>query len=205
MKINNSICIGIALLLLSVTQAVNAERFGVPEIASENSFPVVLLETSLGDIKIELNRKRAPITVNNFLRYLTEGYYNGTVFHRVLSGFVVQGGSFHENLKERDVHAGIINESGNGLANNSYTIAMARYDEPHSATASFYFNVNENDALNPSSKRWGYTVFGMVVEGEDVIDKIAALPVHTDPVSGFENIPIKPVFLYKAVLLPAEF
>lgn len=202
MKIKYSI---VSILFLSMAQPVFAEKFGVPEIASDNSFPVVVLETSEGNIKIELNRKRAPVTVNNFLRYLTEGFYSGTVFHRVVSGFVVQGGGYFEKLKDRETHAGIINESGNGLANNSYTIAMARQEEPHSATSQFYFNLVDNDALNPSSKSWGYTVFGMVVEGEDVIDKIAVANVHTDPVSSFQNVPVKPVFIYKAVLLPAEF
>ena len=200
-----SVYIFVALLLLLPVQQLAAEQFGIPEIAPANTFPVVLLETSEGNIKVELNRQRAPLTVNNFLRYVTEGFYNGTVFHRVVAGFVVQGGGYFEPLKDRKTHAGIVNESGNGLANNSYTIAMARQSQPHSATSQFYFNLADNESLNPSSKRWGYAVFGMVIEGEDVIDKIAALEVHTDPVSSFENVPLKPVFLYKATLLPAEF
>ncbi len=195
----------VALSLWLSPQPLSAEQFGVPEIAADNSFPVVVLETSEGKIKIELNRQRAPVTVNNFLRYVTEGFYNGTVFHRVVADFVIQGGGYFESLSDRKTHAEIINESGNGLDNDIYTIAMARENPPHTATSQFYFNLVDNDKLNPSSKRWGYTVFGMVVEGDEVIAKIGASQVHTDPDSGFENVPIKPVFIYKAVLLPAEF
>lgn len=192
------------VLTVILVSPVNAAKFEVPEIEAENLFPVIVLETSAGTIKVELNRGRAPETANNFLRYVTEGFYNGTIFHRVMPGFVVQGGGYNEKLEERGpLHAVIINESGNGLGNDSYTIAMARENPPHTANSQFYFNLVDNDKLNPTSKRWGYAVFGLVIEGEEIIDKIAAVETHTDEATGFENVPIKPVYLYKAVLVPA--
>ncbi|MCF6262082.1 MAG: peptidylprolyl isomerase [Xanthomonadales bacterium] len=193
------------VLLMIVALPANAAKYEVPEIAAENLFPVVVLETSAGTIKVELNRGRAPETANNFLRYVTEGFYNGTVFHRVMPEFVVQGGGYNEKLEERGpLHAVIINESGNGLGNDSYTIAMARENPPHTANSQFYFNLVDNDKLNPSPKRWGYAVFGLVIEGEEIIDKIAMVKTHTDEDTGFENVPVKPVYLYKAFLVPAE-
>ncbi|MCF6225451.1 MAG: peptidylprolyl isomerase [Xanthomonadales bacterium] len=193
----------LVLLLLTALQ-LKAAKYEVPEVAAENLFPVVVLETSAGTIKVELNRGRAPETANNFLRYVTEGFYNGTIFHRVMPEFVVQGGGYNEKLEERGpLHAVIINESGNGLGNDSYTIAMARENPPHTANSQFYFNLVDNDKLNPSSKRWGYAVFGLVIEGEEIIDKIALVETHTDADTGFENVPVKPVYLYKAILVPA--
>jgi len=195
----------LTMMLWLMALPANAAKFEVPEIEPENLFPVVVLETSAGTIKVELNRGRAPETANNFLRYVTDGFYNGTVFHRVMPEFVVQGGGYNEKLEERGpLHAVIINESGNGLGNDSYTIAMARENSPHTANSQFYFNLVDNDKLNPTSKRWGYAVFGLVIEGEDIIDKIAAVETHTDEATTFENVPVKPVYLYKAFLVPAE-
>lgn len=203
-KNRHFLCAAIALLAFLST-AVLAAKYEVPEVAPDNLFPVVLLKTSMGDIKVELNRGRAPESANNFLRYVTEGFYNGTVFHRVIPEFVVQGGGYDENLKERGpLHGVIINESGNGLGNDSYTIAMARETPPHTANSQFYFNLVDNDKLNPSSKRWGYAVFGLVIEGEDVIDKIAAVKTHVDEATAYEDVPVKPVYIYKAVLIPAD-
>lgn len=201
---NRQLLFALILLLTLIAAPVFAAKYEVPEVATDNLFPVVLLKTSMGDIKVELNRGRAPESVNNFLRYVTEGFYNGTIFHRVIPEFVVQGGGYDENLKERGpLHDVIINESGNGLGNDSYTIAMARENPPHTANSQFYFNLVDNDKLNPSSKRWGYAVFGLVIEGEEVIDKIATVETQTDDATEYEDVPVKPVYLYKAVLLPA--
>jgi peptidyl-prolyl cis-trans isomerase A (cyclophilin A) len=170
------------------------------EVLAENYFPMVKLETSMGDIVVELNRMRAPASVNNFLRYVLDGHYDDTIFHRVMPDFVVQGGGYTEDFTEKPLHDPVINESGNGLANQVMTIAMARFDNPHSATSQFYFNLKNNDALNPSSKRWGYTVFGEVIEGQEVIEAIAAVETAYNPGLDAENVPVKPVTLIKATV-----
>lgn len=138
-------------------------------------FPKVEFETSQGKFTLELDARRAPITVSNFLNYVRNGHYDGTVFHRVISGFMVQGGGYDAKLAERQTANPIPNESGNGLSNGRGTIAMARTGNPHSATAQFFINVADNKQLDPSSRRWGYAVFGQVVEGMETVDKIAAL------------------------------
>ena len=122
------------------------------EVIPENMFPNVRLETSMGDIIVELDRLRAPVSSNNFLRYALAGKYDNTIFHRVMPGFVVQGGGYTESLEERELYAPIINESGNGLRNMPMTIAMARFDDPHSATNQFYFNLAANSSLDPNPK-----------------------------------------------------
>lgn len=161
-------------------------------------FPVVEIETSKGTITVELNRNRAPATVNNFLRYVEEGHYDNTLFHRVMAGFVVQGGGYTPEFEERPVHEPIINESGNGLQNNKGTIAMARFNDPHTATSQFYFNMNNNDSLNPNARSWGYAVFGDVIGGMEVLEAIAA--VATDYSAGLDapDVPVTPVLLIKA-------
>jgi cyclophilin family peptidyl-prolyl cis-trans isomerase len=139
----------------------------------------VLMETSLGSITLELDADKAPKTVNNFLRYVDEGFYNGTIFHRVIYDFMIQGGGFTKQFKKKKTHAAIRNEADNGLKNNKGTIAMARTSDPHSATAQFFINHKNNDFLNFRSKDfkgWGYAVFGRVTKGMDVVDKIAEQP-----------------------------
>ncbi len=138
--------------------------------------PRVIIETSHGKIVLELNKSKAPVSVENFLRYVNEGFYDNTIFHRVISNFMVQGGGFTKNLQKKEVHDAIQNEANNGLKNERGSIAMARTSAPHSATAQFFINVVDNDFLNhsaPTSRGWGYAVFGKIVEGIEVADKIS--------------------------------
>ncbi|WP_049126321.1 peptidylprolyl isomerase, partial [Burkholderia cenocepacia] len=142
---------------------------------------MVELHTNHGVIKLELDAAKAPKTVENFLNYVKKGHYDGTVFHRVINGFMIQGGGFEPGLKQKPTDAPIDNEANNGLKNDNYTIAMARTNDPHSATAQFFINVNDNDFLNhssPTPQGWGYAVFGKVVEGQDVVDT-ASSPAAT--------------------------
>ena len=122
-----------------------------PELIPDNLFPTIKLETSMGDIEVELNRQRSPQTANNFLRYVLEGEYDGTIFHRVMQDFVVQGGGYTKDIEEKTLYENVINESGNGLKNTRGSIAMARFKDPHSATRQFYFNMSDNTSLDPSS------------------------------------------------------
>ncbi|MEU1782848.1 peptidylprolyl isomerase [Streptomyces abikoensis] len=142
----------------------------------------VRLKTNHGDIVLELNEEKAPKTVENFLAYVDAGHYDGTIFHRVIPGFMVQGGGFKPGMDQKPTKAPIDNEADNGLKNTMYTVAMARTNDPHSATAQFFINVNDNDFLNFTSKSpngWGYAVFGQVVEGQDVVDNIKAVRTGT--------------------------
>jgi peptidyl-prolyl cis-trans isomerase A (cyclophilin A) len=170
-------------------------------VMPDNLFPVVRLETSLGDITVELDRKRAPITTNNFLRYVVAGQYDNTIFHRVMAGFVVQGGGYTETIEERELFPPIFNESGNGLQNLPMTIAMARFDDPHSATSQFYFNLAANASLDPSPKRWGYAVFGQVISGQDVVQAIASVDTGYHELLDAENVPLVPVKLLSASVM----
>ena len=141
--------------------------------------PMVRLKTSAGDIVLELDAEKAPVTVKNFLQYVESGFYSGTIFHRVISNFMIQGGGFDTKGHQKETRAPIENEAANGLKNDIYTIAMARTGDPHSATAQFFINATNNDFLNftaPNPRGFGYAVFGKVVEGTDVVDKIRAVP-----------------------------
>lgn len=143
---------------------------------------MVKLHTNHGIITIELDAERAPETVRNFLAYVESGHYANTVFHRVISGFMVQGGGFEPGMKQKPTQPPVKNEADNGLKNNRYTLAMARTSDPHSASAQFFINVSDNDFLNhsaPTPQGWGYCVFGRVVEGQDVVDKITAVKTGT--------------------------
>ncbi len=171
------------------------------EVMPENLFPVVRLQTTMGEIVVELDRKRAPLTANNFLRYVIGGHYDNTIFHRVMPGFVVQGGGYTEAIEERDLFPPIVNESGNGLTNSPMTIAMARYDDPHSATSQFYFNLAENSSLDPNSRSWGYAVFGVVVSGQDVVEAIAAVKTGYHKGLDAENVPLVPVKIVSAAVV----
>jgi cyclophilin family peptidyl-prolyl cis-trans isomerase len=132
----------------------------------------VRVVTSLGNFVIELNPERAPLTVAHFLKYVDQGQYTGTIFHRVIANFVIQGGGYDENYKLKPAPAKVVNESGNGLGNQRGTVGMARTGEPHGGDCQFYVNLNDNSALDPNQSRWGYAVFGRVVEGMDVVDRI---------------------------------
>jgi cyclophilin family peptidyl-prolyl cis-trans isomerase len=183
-----------AVFLLSCGFALAAEP------AKKGGNPVVLLETSMGNIKVELYPDKAPITVKNFLTYVQEGHYDGLVFHRVIRGFMVQGGGFTPDMKEkRPAHPPIKNEAGNGLKNERGTVAMARTGVVDSATAQFFINVVNNDFLNhanESPQGFGYAVFGKVIEGMDVVDKIRSVP--TGKAGMFSDVPKEPVKILKA-------
>lgn len=160
---------------------------------------MVRLKTSAGDIVLELDQEKAPVTVKNFLGYVESGFYNGTIFHRVISNFMIQGGGFEPNGKQKPTRAPIENEAANGLKNDVYTIAMARTGDPHSATAQFFINVKNNDFLNftaPNPRGFGYAVFGKVVEGQDVVDKIKAVP--TSSRMGMGDWPVEDVVILSA-------
>ena len=171
-------------------------------VTSMSTNPRVKMTTSLGDIVITLDAAKAPKTVANFLAYVNDGFYNGTIFHRVIDGFMVQGGGFEPGLKQKPTKANVENEANNGLKNNKYTLAMARTSDPHSATAQFFINVANNDFLNhtaPTAQGWGYAVFGEVTEGKDIVDKMRAVATAN---SGFhQNVPTTDLVITKAVVL----
>ncbi len=160
---------------------------------------MIRLTTNHGAITLELNAEKAPKTVANFLAYVASGHYDGTIFHRVINGFMIQGGGMSAGMKEKDTGAPIENEAANGLKNDRGTIAMARTSDPHSATAQFFINVADNDFLNhraPSGQGWGYCVFGRVVEGMDVVDKIKG--VKTGNKGFHQDVPAEDVVIEKA-------
>lgn len=159
---------------------------------------MIRFTTNMGVFDVELNEAAAPKTCENFLSYVRSGFYNGTIFQRVISGFMIQGGGFEPGLKQKQTKAPIENEANNGLKNDKYTIAMARTNEPHSATSQFFINVADNDFLNhtsPTSRGWGYAVFGKVVSGTDVIDAIAR--VRTASRSWYGDVPVEDVVMEK--------
>ena len=162
--------------------------------AGEGKNPVVLMSTSLGDIKIELNEAKAPVTVKNFLAYVNSKFYDGTIFHRVIPGFMIQGGGFDKDMKQKPTNAPIKNEADNGLKNDVGTIAMARTGDPNSATAQFFINVVDNAGLNrPKPDGFGYAVFGKVIDGMDVVHKIEH--VKTTTKMPYQNVPVETVVI----------
>jgi cyclophilin family peptidyl-prolyl cis-trans isomerase len=160
---------------------------------------LVQFETSAGSFIVQLDPERAPLSVENFLKYVDEGFYAGTIFHRVVSGFVVQGGGYNRDLKLKAPHPGVPNESGNGLSNRRGTIAMARTGTPHSGDSQFYINLADNVPLDPKPTRWGYAVFGEVIQGMEVIDDIG----HrlTSVQGGMSDVPVEAVTIQKASFL----
>ena len=183
------------VLALAVSTALLAsEAFGADEAP-----PTVRMTTSFGVIEIELDPMRAPKTTANFLAYVDRGFYDGTIFHRVIPGFMIQGGGFTGEMRQKPTQAPIQNEAANGLKNDKYTVAMARTNDPHSATAQFFINVADNDFLNhtqPSGQGWGYAVFGTVTEGTDVVDRIAA--VSTSSKGMHQDVPVENVVIESA-------
>ena len=174
--------------------------FSVAPLASAQEAPKVKLATSMGDIVVQLNPEKAPKTVANFLQYVREKHYNGTIFHRVIDGFMIQGGGFTPDMAQKPMHAPIPLEASNGLKNDKYTIAMARTGAPDSATAQFFINVKDNAMLNaPQPDGHGYAVFGKVVEGTDVVDKIRA--VATSNKGPYQNVPNTPVTINSATVV----
>jgi len=163
--------------------------------------PQVLIKTSMGEIKLELDADKAPLSVENFLRYVDEGFYDGTIFHRVINGFMIQGGGFEADMQRKRPHAPIKNEAKNGLKNKRGTIAMARTNEPHSATAQFFINHVDNDNLDyPSFDGWGYAVFGRVTGSMEVVDKIA--DAYTTTRRGMRNGPEKEITIENITRIP---
>ena len=164
--------------------------------------PHVKLQTNFGDMVIELYQEKAPKTVANFLKYTQEGFYDGTIFHRVINNFMIQGGGFEADMKQKPTHDPIENEANNGLKNDKYTLAMARTSDPHSATAQFFINVADNDFLNhsaPTVQGWGYCVFGQVVDGMDVVNRIKG--VATTMRAGHQDVPSEDVIIEKAEIV----
>jgi cyclophilin family peptidyl-prolyl cis-trans isomerase len=181
------------LLLLLILSA------SAPAALADN--PRVRVETSAGSFIVQLDAERAPLTVANFLRYVNDGFYEGTIFHRVVNGFVIQGGGFDADMKLKPPRAPVVNEAGNGLSNHRGTLAMARTAEPHSADAQFYINLADNLALDPKPTRWGYAVFGRVIEGLEVVDEIGHRATTTR--NSMPDVPAEPVVIRKVAVLTA--
>ena len=162
----------------------------------------ILMTTTVGPMTLELDADNAPKTVENFLSYVSSGFYDGTVFHRVINNFMVQGGGFTADMQQKATQAPIENEANNGLKNARGTIAMARTQDPHSATAQFFINVQDNDFLNHTGENmqgWGYAVFGKVTEGEDVLDKIRC--VQTGSQAGHQDVPVEPIIIESVTVI----
>ena len=180
-----------SLLILAATLAL-----GSAGSAAAADAPQVLLKTSMGDITLELNQEKAPKSVTNFLQYVKSGHYNGTIFHRVIGSFMIQGGGFDASMKQKPTNPPIENEASNGLKNEPYSVAMARTSNPNSATAQFFINVKNNGFLNyPGQDGAGYAVFGKVIKGTEVVDKIK--DVQTGP----GDVPVKPVVIESASIV----
>ena len=163
---------------------------------------MVKLKTNHGEILLELNSEKAPQTVENFLQYVRDGFFSNTLFHRVIDGFMIQGGGLEADMRQKTTRAPVKNEADNGLKNDAYTIAMARTSDPHSATAQFFINVANNDFLNfsaPTPHGWGYCVFGKVVEGQDIVDKIKK--VRTGSRAGHQDVPVENVIIESAEIV----
>ena len=183
------------LLCFNTLAATNSQHS-----AKKGKHSMVKLHTNHGDITIELDTEKAPISAKNFLDYANSGFYDGTIFHRVIGNFMLQGGGFEPGMKQKPTKAPIQNEAANGLKNDNYTVAMARTGAPHSATAQFFINVKDNDFLNyPGQDGWGYAVFGKVVNGKEVVDAIRK--VKTGNRSGFQDVPLEDVIITKAEVI----
>jgi peptidyl-prolyl cis-trans isomerase A (cyclophilin A) len=193
------------LFALSLTVLASGQAKKGQTAAASVKHPIVLMETTMGTIKVEVFPDKAPVTAKNFLDYVTSGFYDGTIFHRVDPTFVIQGGGYLENMAPKQTRLPIKNESKNGLKNLRGTLSMARYDDPDSATSQFFINLKDNSNLDPANSAggWGYAVFAKVVEGMDVVDKIAAVKTGTKNVFGtaFANFPLQPVVLKSAKVL----
>ena len=188
------------MLLKRISRFAAGLMLALATLASQAA-PSVEMQTSMGMIVIELDSEKAPISVKNFLQYAKDGYYNGTIFHRVIDGFMIQGGGFTKDMGEKPTGTQIPNEAKNGLKNTRGTIAMARRAEPHSATAQFFINHKDNSALDyPSRDGWGYAVFGKVTQGLEVVDKIAK--VRTGNRGMFQDVPVEPVVIQSVKVTP---
>jgi cyclophilin family peptidyl-prolyl cis-trans isomerase len=194
------------LAVAAVPAGAHAQATGKPAGCAaylKGSAPMkVKLTTSMGAITVELNKEKAPVSAENFAKYVDSGHYDGTIFHRVIDGFMIQGGGFTKDMQQKPTLAPIKNEAANGLKNDIYTLAMARTGVRDSATAQFFINVKANDFLNyrdESPQGWGYAVFGKVIEGQDVVDKIRKVPTGNSGMH--QNVPLEPVVIEKAECL----
>ena len=186
--------------LLAAASIAAAALIGAAPALAQDAAPKVKLTTSMGEIVVQLDPAKAPKTVENFLNYVKDKHYDGTIFHRVMNGFMIQGGGFTADMQQKATKPPIPLEANNGLKNDTYTIAMARTGNPNSATSQFFINVKNNDSLNaPSPDGYGYAVFGKVVSGNDVVDKIKA--VATGNKGGHQNVPTTPVVIESATLV----
>lgn len=189
------IFIGAILMMLSLFLST-----GSILAASQEKKPEVRLETNYGDIVVQLETRKAPITTANFIQYVKSGHYDNTVFHRVIKDFMIQGGGMTSDMKEKHTQPPIKNEANNGLKNRKYTIAMARTSEPNTATSQFFINTKDNTFLDfKGPENWGYAVFGKVIQGQDVVDKIEA--VRTGVKARYEDVPLEPVIIKKAEVI----
>lgn len=204
----------LAILAMLFVSACSAENIAIESTPQESSAIIeetivttaaestsVIFETTAGNFTIELNAEKAPLTVANFLQYVESGFYNGTIFHRVIGNFMIQGGGFTAEMTKKSTRQPIINEADNGLTNNIGTIAMARTNAPHSATSQFFINVADNGPLNHKAKNsrgWGYAVFGQVTEGLSVIEAIKAVP--TGRMAGHQNVPLEAVIIERVLI-----
>ena len=192
-------CLGYLLLLLSAACFVNGCREEQKsQMEDAKMAKTVKLQTSAGDIVIELNREAAPVTVENFIDYVQADFYNGTIFHRVINGFMIQGGGFGDDMRRKETQSPIVNEASNGLKNDRGAIAMARTNNPDSATSQFFINLAGNNNLDYSVNNPGYTVFGKVTDGMEVVDAIAK--VKTTTASGMSDVPAEPVEIQAATI-----
>jgi peptidyl-prolyl cis-trans isomerase B (cyclophilin B) len=185
-------------ILPVTTSAADSAKTSVCK-STERNRPMVKLHTNFGVITLELDAEKAPISVANFLDYAKSGFYDGTIFHRVIDNFMIQGGGFEKGMKQKTTKAPIKNEASNKVTNDLYTVAMARTSDPHSATAQFFINIKDNTFLNFTSETpqgWGYAVFGKVVEGKDIVDKIRAVPTGNKGMH--QNVPLEDVVIEKA-------
>ncbi|ARJ41581.1 peptidylprolyl isomerase A [Pantoea alhagi] len=185
--------------LTAVAALLALSTFSAPTFAAQGDTHV-LLTTSAGNIELELNNQKAPVSVKNFIDYVNNGFYNNTTFHRVIPGFMIQGGGFLTDMQQKPTNAPIKNEADNGLRNTRGTIAMARTAEKDSATSQFFINVADNAFLDHGQRDFGYAVFGKVVKGMDVADKISQVP--TKNIGPYQNVPSKPVVILSAKVLP---
>lgn len=186
--------------MLFLSTAVLAQQPRGEFIQPDNLYPKVKIVTNLGEFVVELDRARAPITVNNFLSYVAAKRYDNTVFHRLEHEFVLQGGGYTEKMESVEEFPEIINESGNGLKNELGSISMARQYAPHSATSQFFINLADNNSLNPG-RNWGYAVFGSIVEGDDILEKLESIETDTSPELGWPNFPTTTITIKSAQIV----
>jgi cyclophilin family peptidyl-prolyl cis-trans isomerase len=190
------LCVGLLTALVSPGFCADPPAASAAPASKPAPATQVQVVTSMGSFTIELNAERAPLTVAQFLKFVDQGYYSGTIFHRAIPNFVIQGGGYDVDYKLKGNPPKVVNESGNGLTNSRGTVGLARPPEPHAGDVQFYVNLADNAALDPSATRWGYAVFGKVVQGMDVVDEIATVP--TGAKGPFkENAPLKPVVILK--------